>query len=518
MSVSIEELIELKRDGGTHTAEELDRLVGAFVTRRDARLPDVRVADGRVPPRARRRRDRVAHRRDGALGRIGGPVGRSRASRSTSTPPAAWATRRRSCSRRWWPRAACRSPRCRAAASGTPAARSTSSSRSPASASSSSPTRSSRRCATWACAVIAQIADVDPADKKMYALRDVTATVPSMPLIVGSIISKKVAGGADAIVLDVKVGSGAFMKTEAEARALADELVARGRGARQAGRRACSPTWTSRSAAPSATRSRCARRSTTLRGDGPADLAEECLVLGAKMLVLGGRGARRATRARDPPGRGDRRRARARRRSGAGWRRRAATRAWPTTRRCCRSSPCTRELRAPGGRLRRRIRRRGRRPGGDGARRRDARAGRRRDRPRARASSCTRRRATRCDAGDALAHAVRGDRGAARRGRGAPARARSATATRRARQRAPTRRGMAGRVRRRSPWRSSSGTRTPTSTRTPRRWRPRSCSRARRAVFLGTQNAQRARVPQPARGLPRVRRPQGARPRRRSSG
>src|SRR5574340_603823 len=74
-------------------------------------------------------------------------------------------------------------------------------------------------------AVIAQSADVDPADKKMYSLRDVTATVPSLPLIVGSIISKKVAGGADAVVRDVKVGSGAFMKTAADARALAAELT-----------------------------------------------------------------------------------------------------------------------------------------------------------------------------------------------------------------------------------------------------------------------------------------------------
>ncbi len=78
-------------------------------------------------------------------------------------------------------------------------------------------------------AVIAQSPDVDPADKKIYGLRDVTATVPSVPLIVGSIISKKVAGGAQAILIDVKVGSGAFMKTLEDARHLASELVRVGR-------------------------------------------------------------------------------------------------------------------------------------------------------------------------------------------------------------------------------------------------------------------------------------------------
>ncbi len=78
-------------------------------------------------------------------------------------------------------------------------------------------------------AVIAQTSDIDPADKKMYALRDVTATVPSIPLIVGSIISKKVAGGADVILIDVKVGTGAFMRTVERARELATELRRVGR-------------------------------------------------------------------------------------------------------------------------------------------------------------------------------------------------------------------------------------------------------------------------------------------------
>ncbi len=137
-------------------------------------------------------------------------------------------------------------------------------------------------------AVIAQSPEIDPADKKMYALRDVTATVPSVPLIVGSIISKKVAGGADAILLDVKTGSGAFMKTYDDARALADELTRVGRAL---GRNVeCEITDMSQPLGRAVGNAlEVAEAVRVLRGEAEGTaLQEVCLTSGARLLVMAG--------------------------------------------------------------------------------------------------------------------------------------------------------------------------------------------------------------------------------------
>ena len=226
------ELIERKRDGEELSAEEISELVLGYA-RGD--VPDYQMAAWCMAVYFRGLTGRETHALTDAMIRsgetldLGAALGRQGGRQALDRRRRGQDVDRGRPDRRRLRRAVREDVRPRASA--TRAGRSTSSSRSRASGRALDVDEFVAQVRDVGLAIVGQTDDLVPADKQLYALRDVTATVDIVPLIASSIMSKKIAAGADAIVLDVKVGDGAFMKTLDDARILAEQMLDLGRRA-----------------------------------------------------------------------------------------------------------------------------------------------------------------------------------------------------------------------------------------------------------------------------------------------
>ena len=243
------DVIPTKRDGKALSDEQIDWVIDAY-TRGEVADEQMSALAMAILLNGMDRRE-ISRWTDAMIAsgeRMSFPPSCSAAGRPpTSTPPAASATRSPCRWRRWWRPAVRRCRSCPAAASATPAARWTSSSRSPAGGPRCPASEFLAQLGDVGAVICAASDDLAPADKKLYALRDVTGTVEAIPLIASSIMSKKIAEGTGALVLDVKVGSGAFMKDVEHG-----PRAGRRRWSRWAPTTACapwpcSPTWPPRS-------------------------------------------------------------------------------------------------------------------------------------------------------------------------------------------------------------------------------------------------------------------------------